>query len=200
VEVTMAVVGDADSNTPYRFVNAGAPIIETLTLKRENMPEHRQKERWRLVPPTFEEVWPLDLLALRHIAFFAGQRPDIQVELRASISARRLKLCSLGVQMLVQDYDGHFAFTNAYCREAVNAYIRNDRVLRVPGTQDSYTFNENLDDAHMAQVTTPAKTVLFYEGQDQKPTFRYDGQAIIAFADGHVELVNRDEADELLWK
>lgn len=199
VSVTTAVVGDADPHARYRIGNAEAPVTETLTLKRETMAGQRQKERWQIEPSTFQEAWLLNLTSLQHVAFFAGQRPETQAQLRATISARRLKLCSLGVLMLVHDYDGHFAFTNTYWREAVNTYIRNERALTIPGTHDNYTFNENLSDRDMAQVTDPAHTVLFYEGQDQKPIFRYDGRAVIAYVDGHVGLVSPEEAEELLW-
>ena len=52
----------------------------------------------------------------------------------------------------------------------------------------------------MHEMQNTAQTVMFYEGQNETPIFRYDGRAAICFADGHVTLVTPDEAKSLIWK
>ena len=70
----------------------------------------------------------------------------------------------------------------------------------MPDTNEIYVFNANLSGLSTDQVKTPARTVMFYEGQNEKPIFRYDGKAAIGFADGHTALVSPDEGQKLIWK
>ena len=79
-------------------------------------------------------------------------------------------------------------------------YAQNPLIFKLPDSTEFYTFNGNLLDKNMDQIKAPTRTVLFYEGQNEMPIFRYDGRAAICFADGHVALVSPDEAKSLIWK
>ncbi len=173
--------------------------VETLDLKREIVPWD-ESQKWRIVPPSFENVTPYQTLSLAHIAYFGSQRAGTLAQLRSEISVSRLKQAGLGVLQFVQDYDGHFRFENEFWREAVKPYVARDALFLIPGTQTPYTFNDNLSDKTLNAINEPARTVLFYEGSDQKPAFRYGGKAAICFVDGHVGLVTPEDAETLIWK
>jgi len=66
-------------------------------------------------------------------------------------------------------------------------------------TRESYAFNEKLDGAELDLIAEPANTVLVYEGKDGKLNFRHGHRAAVAFADGHVELINEEQAKTLRW-
>ena len=181
---------------------AGFDIVadeETLDLKREIVPWNK-KEAWRIVPPSFETLRNRSPLALSNVAYHGSQREGTLTQLRARISISRLKHVALGAIQLSQDYDQQLAFQNEFWRDATRPYLQNDAILLIPGTQTPYTFNDNLSDKSLAAVRSPAQTVLFYEGETEKPTFRYDGKAAICFTDGHVKLVSPEEAKSLIWK
>ncbi|HEX8465134.1 MAG TPA: hypothetical protein VF627_11005 [Abditibacterium sp.] len=171
---------------------------ESLELKRETVPWDRS-EKWRIVPPTFEKL-QRRTLSLQNIAYHGAQRAGTLSQLREVISVSRLKQIGLGAMQFVQDYDEQFLFQNEFWRDALKPYVRSESLFLIPGTQTPYTFNDQLSDKSLAAVESPAETVLFYEGEAEKPTFRYDGKAAICFADGHVKLVSPAEAAVLRWK
>ena len=104
------------------------------------------------------------------------------------------------VAQLSIDYDEVYAFEPRYLIEAITPYVGDPTVFQVPDTNEIYTFNANLSGKNLTVVKDFARTVLFYEGQNEKPIFRYDGKAAIGFADGHAELVTPEEAQKLIWR
>ena len=174
-------------------------VEETFDLKRENV-SWEPNEEWHIVPPSFEKLKPYSTLSLNHIAYYGSQRAGTLSQLRAEVSATRLKQIGLGVMQFVQDYDELFLFQNDFWREAIKPYVKNDSLFFIPGTQTPYTFNDNLSAKNMVNINDPAKTVLFYESDDEEPVFRYNGKAVIGFADGHVGFVSPKEVNDLIWK
>jgi prepilin-type processing-associated H-X9-DG protein len=71
--------------------------------------------------------------------------------------------------------------------------------LGMPHSGEPYTLNKYVDGLKLAELAEPARTVLFYEGEDGKLDFRHDGRADVAFADGHVETVGPDDVLKLIW-
>lgn len=173
--------------------------VETLDLKREGAP-FNQGEKWLIVPSELENLKSYDPLSIAHIAYFASTRAGVLSQLRGQLSLSRLKQTSMGVMQFLQDYDERYRFENEFWREAVLPYVKNGALLLIPGSGTPYTFNDNLSDKSIAAINEVAQTVLFYEGSDEKPIFRYDGKAAICFTDGHVALLTPDEAKTLIWR
>jgi prepilin-type processing-associated H-X9-DG protein len=71
--------------------------------------------------------------------------------------------------------------------------------LGVPRSGEPYALNTHLDGLNLADLAEPARTVLFYEGKDEKLDFRHDGKSNVAFTDGHVKAIGPDEAEKLIW-
>jgi hypothetical protein len=63
----------------------------------------------------------------------------------------------------------------------------------------SYTFNANLQSVSIAAIDKPAETILLYEGKDQQPLYRYEGKAVIVFADGHDKLCTAEQVKTFEW-
>lgn len=177
---------------------------ETLDFKLVQLPLKAKTQVWQIVPPADKP--PVigaknnDVLWANiayHIAQKETYKPDGTPVER---SINNLKWLGLGVAQFIQDYDEVYAFEPRYLSEALLPYVSSDTSFQVPDTNEMYTFNGNLSGLNLAKVNEVYRTVLFYEGQNQTPIFRYDGKAAICFADGHVALVTPDEAQKLIWK
>ncbi|MBV9470028.1 MAG: hypothetical protein JOZ57_12380, partial [Abitibacteriaceae bacterium] len=50
------------------------------------------------------------------------------------------------------------------------------------------------------RIQHPDTTVMVYEGHDGELSFVHNGRAVVGFADGHVMLVDQEQAKTLRWK
>ncbi len=141
-----------------------------------------------------------------NVAYYLTQTQTVAPTLSsAELSMSHLKLLSLAVVQLAQLFDDTYALDPRYQIEALNQFIPaptsvQPTIFQVPDTNEIYQFNGNLSGLKTNEVKTPAQTVLFYEGRNETPVFRYDGRAAICFTDGHVALVSPEEAKDLIWK
>ncbi|HEX8465376.1 MAG TPA: hypothetical protein VF627_12240 [Abditibacterium sp.] len=180
---------------------------ETLQFKLG--PAQPDGERtWQIVPPDappanfggedrekeLDDVWA-------KISFALAQKPNLKVaNVQAKRSLSNLKQLSVAALQFVMDFDERYAFAPEYLQEALAPYLKNRDGFFVPDSKELFHFNPHLTDKTFAQLAEPARTVAFYEGEAEKPTFRYDDKAAIGFADGHVALVSPEEAKNLIWK
>ena len=117
----------------------------------------------------------------------------------AERSTEKLWQLGVSIQWLAQEHEGRYR-VGPHLISALMPYVQNAGIFILPDSRELYAFNGNLVDLQLNEVKAPAQTVLFYEGQNEMPIFRYDGKAAICFADGHVALVSPDEAQKLIWK
>ena len=176
---------------------------ETLDFRLVALPLEPQTQKWQIVPPSDE---PADIGAgnsdvlWSNVAYHLAQKRSLKIAgSLAQRSTVNLKQLGLGALMFVQDYDGVYAFEPRYLSEAIAPYVGNEAIFRVPDTNEIYAMNGNISGLNFEQLKSINKTVLFYEGQNEKPIFRYDSRAAICFADGHVALVTPEEAKNLIW-
>lgn len=59
--------------------------------------------------------------------------------------------------------------------------------------------NPNLLGVSLLKVKQPEKTVLAYEEEGEEVSFRHEGKALLAFTDGVIRLVTRDESMNIFW-
>lgn len=190
-----------------------AVATQQLTFRREGLD-------WKIVPG--------DAVALQDskaptLLFFATMiaHPEVFVRLRGqardTACASNLKQLALGTLMLAQDMDEKFALTAMQhwqaqhdhrglawipFQQALMPYVKSEPIFHCPEDKTgevSYAFNMALDNISLAKITTPSETVLLYEGKDRQLDFRHEGRAGVAFADGHVKLVNAEQAKGLRW-
>ena len=105
--------------------------------------------------------------------------------------------------MYLQDFDEKFAFKAAEFKKVLFPYLKNNTIFHCPSDKpdvDSYSFNANLQGSTLARVKRPAETVMVYEGANGILNFRHAGSANVGFVDGHVKLINKEQAKKLVWK
>jgi prepilin-type processing-associated H-X9-DG protein len=122
---------------------------------------------------------------------------------RAQVTLHNMKLLGLGIVQFVQDYDEKFDnITNDNFKERLKPYVQDNEIFRAPelDAEVGYFFNPSLTNKSLAELEEPAQTVMLFESVDGKLLFRHDERAAVAFADGHVKLITRDEAKNLRWK
>lgn len=197
---TLALIPDAPEAKRLAALLAGEKT-ETLTLKLGNFGIAPDKI-WQIVPPSEEPALPKPDGGgfLSYAAYFLSQKHGVDAQLRAKPSLQNLKMLGLGALQFAQDWDEIFAFAPEYLREALLPYTKSEATFLVPGSREPYAFNSNLSEKNVAQLDEVARTVLFYEGENEKLAFRYDGKAAVGFVDGHVALVSPDDAKNLIWK
>jgi prepilin-type processing-associated H-X9-DG protein len=155
---------------------------------------------WGIVVADTEEVLKKDPYSLERCALFIQQAPGIISIIRREESLYRLKSLALGALQFTQDFEEVYAFAPEYTEQALMPYLRDKRYFQVPGSEEAYAFNRRLSDLHVANIESPATTVLFYEGRDEQFTFRYDGKTPVCFTDGHVELLDAVGVKNVRWE
>jgi prepilin-type processing-associated H-X9-DG protein len=129
---------------------------------------------------------------------------QLLVRSAARASQQNIKQVLLGMMQLAQDYNETFAFTSDNFREKLLPYVKSETIFLAPVLDEekefAYALNPALAGKGLAQLDEPAQTVAIYEATpDGKALFRFDGKAVVGFADGHVALVAPGELNKLVW-
>ncbi|PQV64185.1 prepilin-type processing-associated H-X9-DG domain-containing protein [Abditibacterium utsteinense] len=205
-------------------------IEENLGLIIGTPPSLGEKARWQIVaqhtPKTRDEatmtyhqpppenakgaaILPDNEPVLAEAAFeiaFPGQAKSQAAQWSSLESGEKslanLQKLGLAALQFTQDYDQKFALAPEYFQEALLPYSHQPEIALIPASGQPYTFNRNLSgqSSAPAQLPNASRTVMFYEGENEKPVFRYATRAAILFADGHAALVSYQESQSLKWK
>ncbi len=111
-----------------------------------------------------------------------------------------LKQVALAAMQFVQEYDEKLDFTQGDFVTKLNTFARDESIFFDPKTNSVFGLNSQLANIELSKIQSPAETVLFYTGANGVLDFDYNGQAVIAFVDGHVKSVTREYAKNLRWK
>lgn len=225
VEVSSLAPTTATTRVSYFWKNnqprfRSQTIVENLKLQIGTPPNFGQKARWQIVPPTTPEdlqslgiapradatgrvILPDNTPVLNGVAQSIANPKTAWGDESSRQTQTNLKQLGLAALQFAQDYDEKYALAPEFYKEALTPYaVRDANIWTIPATGEPYTFNGNLSGRSSANAQLPNsyKVVMFYEGQNEKPVFRYGGRAAILFADGHVALVSPDDAKNLVWK
>ena len=121
---------------------------------------------------------------------------------RSTMCISNAKQLALGCIMFAGDNDNVFKFPANSVHKSLAPYLKNERLWLCPADTTagpSYTFNSNLVGISMDKIDKPTETVMVYEGKAGKLEFRHDGRAAVAFADGHVRLIDATAAKAVIW-
>lgn len=215
VEVSYAIFGRFSSNDfwPRDWVVRD----ETLKLKRREVlvpgfGGPRALRLWGIVWEEHagwkehglsEEEWNRDPFSLRKAAFFLRQPPGIIARIRAQESVERLRSLSYAVGYLVEQY-GSFAFEPELLHVALGRSIESTtvrpRCFRVPGLKERYSFNTRLCGLSRRDIAEPDRTIMFYEGRDEQPVFRYNNKAALCTVSTNMTPRSREEVAALRWE
>ena len=119
---------------------------------------------------------------------------------RSESCKSNLKQIALGA-ILLEQKQGALKITPQNFKTKLLQYLRVG-TFRCPSVSggESYSFNGNLTGLSADALINPSRIVMFYEGKNGQLDFRHDGKTNVAFADGHVQTVSREEAKTLRWK
>lgn len=141
----------------------------------------------------FDEVFAFDKAAQKFPAGDAANQALVAVlnqkwqkALYPYYKAPRILFCSLRIEK----------------PENAEEQARRDKMtddLGIPRSGEPYALNARLDGLKLADIAEAARTVLFYEGNNETLDFRHDGKSNVAFCDGHVKAMSLDEAKTLIW-
>ena len=119
-------------------------------------------------------------------------------------------LC-LAVNLYCDDNDGSFPPVDNW-PAALNEYIRDEKILTSPFAPEAgraWAMNKNLDGRKIQDIKYPGRTILIFEARFNSPPAggrellpekpRDQRGCVIGFVDGHVECVNPDSLDDLIW-
>lgn len=121
---------------------------------------------------------------------------------QATACMRNVKSWATGLLLAMNDSDDILVTTVASWPALSRSYIDGEPHLNCPDEDpaaESYRINEKLIGVSWIEIDEPMRTVLVYEGDADGLTFRHDGRAAVAFADGSARLVNADESLKLFW-
>ena len=160
---------------------------------------------WRIVPPKSKGFNNIGRMGVSVIAQVIAD-PDFLKKARESAEratcASHIRQCGLGMIMYAADYDDVMKVppSQSEVRKALEPYMRNKELFKCPDSDAYFSFNVNLAGKSFVDLKSPEQTILFYEGEKGKLNFRHDGKANVCFCDGHVKLVDAEQAKTLLWK
>ena len=202
-EATLKIKGIARFHVGVFF-----PWKESITFHREgvkwidNRGQQREYSVWRLVPNQPQKVLMSNECIGALATYIAYPRQMLSL-LDTQASADQIKQLSLGVAQFVQDYNEKFAFTQETYRKEITRYIERSEIWTAPGDAvgtQSYSFNESLLSRKLSDIADAKKTVMIFLNKDGKMDFRYDGKTVVGFVDGHVEILNSEQAKNLRWE
>jgi prepilin-type processing-associated H-X9-DG protein len=179
------------------------------TLRTEILSLSKQGESWKITPFVLNvtDIKARPLLGIAALLSTHGKTMESLIlareKARKTVCVSNVKQLAIGTMMYVQDYDEVFPSKSAPYKELLWIYVKDNDAFRCPGDAEgalSYTINPNVLGASMERIKRPAETVLFYEGKSGKLDFRHDGYAAVAFADGHVKMIDAEGAKALIWK
>jgi len=130
---------------------------------------------------------------------------------RSVVSMNNTRQLCLAMHLYCEDNDDKFPAPDSWSA-LLSDYIKNERILASPFDPDagpSYAMNDQLNGLKRSDIRNPAKTVLLFEakfgsspagGLDLLPEVPGEKKGyVIGFVDGHIEFVQPDEVEQLIW-
>ena len=197
----------AEINIKYRtgdFPDAQPKVEGPFTVKFAISPLDYSlrgaKPVWQFVPQSPAETETIGAFPLRWSIWMLAQTPESLEQFRAAVYPLNLKQLSLAARQFFNDFEEKFAFLPEFQEEALLPYLRNPTLWIIPGTKEKFLFNARLSGKMTQEIAEPARTILFYDGADGQPIFRYTGKTAICFVDGHVELATPEQFKAFRWE
>lgn len=129
----------------------------------------------------------------------------------AAISLSHAKQLSIAMVMYCNDHDGRFPPCDTW-PDALDDYIGDKKILTSPSDPDAgraWAMNAQLAGRKINEIKQPHQVVLIFEAEFGSPPAgarellpqqpRGPRGYVIAFLDGHVEIVRPDRLDNLIW-
>lgn len=117
--------------------------------------------------------------------------PEQDMERKRTATVSSLKQISLGMIMYTADWDDEIPWvqSTAAAKYVTMPYIKNDTLWQTQNPNGGeFRFNMALAGVSSTAIEAPAEEVLYYESKEWP-----DGKRCVAYADGHVRIVDRSQ-------
>lgn len=160
--------------------------------------------RWKVVPgqPEMVVADATSGIVLNLATLLAHPRRMLSL-CHAEVSRSNLKELVVGLIRLTHDYDEKYAVETEKLKDKLLPYLLLEQFLYSPADSSgeiSYSFNDKLTGVKADMVGHRKNIVLMYEGPKGQLAFRHDGRALVAFTNGVVKFVTKEEANLLRWE
>jgi hypothetical protein len=163
---------------------------------------------WRIVsdaePFSLSESWSPKAQPgiVRTLASYLAQPEKAVAFLKARRAMRQSKAVGLALMQFVQDYNETFLFTEANFLEKIRPYLGPGALsapLGLPKGTPGININPALVGQKIGEIRDPSQVVALYFGEDEQIGFPFEGKSVVTYVDGHVGLVDAEQAKTLRW-
>lgn len=173
---------------------------QSLSVKDDTITVVQRADGWKLVAPKAAADKAV-LSAMASVVKSDGIAVASQSASQKTVALSNMKQIALGTLMYAADWNDILKMSPATAKEKIMPYLKNQEIFKDPATgkSDVYVFNNRLTNVPFNYVQYPAETVLWSLGAQGALLYPYDGKTVIAFADGHVKLLGKEEVTKLRW-
>ncbi len=174
---------------------------ETLALQREKT---KWGATWRIMPGKPEIIRGAAENYIQRLTTFVAYPQQMRILLSRQKSAEHIKVLELQILLYLRQHEHVFNFKSGTFLQDILPYGGGDEEWETPENAaakaaQTFSFNDQLLGKNYNEIKDKAKTVMVYLGQNEKLDFRFDGFAVVGFADGRVEFINAEQAKTLRW-
>lgn len=200
------------SSVKIAGLKASASVGTSVTSKTWTSPKKlkdqvvliKQSGKWLIVPAPGSNVSESFVNPAAEILSNPERiEDDAKQAIKAAECLRNIKQLALAILMFTTDNDDYLRFTPVNWLKKVRPYAQEPVSYTCPLDKSgtiSYSLNANIAGKSTVSIKNVMQTVLLYEGNNGKLTFRHRGKACVAFIDGSAKLVTVEEAKKLIWK
>ncbi|RYG37452.1 hypothetical protein EON81_06675 [bacterium] len=185
-------------------VKGGTAVPEPIKISGDTINIVKRDAGWLLVPgPKIND--PKSILSSMTAVLKDNKAMLVaKTAAKQTVALSNMKQIALATMMLAGDNKDVLALSQKNAETKIAPYTRNLDVFKDPGTgrDDVYVFNALLANADLTRIESPAETVLWSLGSKGALLFPYGDKdkTVIAYADGHVKVLDREQAAKLRWK
>lgn len=120
---------------------------------------------------------------------------------RNASCSSNLKQLALAARMYAADYDGVLPLVSNWTLSTL-PYIKYGQVYLCPQGDKKrigYAMNRTVSGMSLSEFTPTkeAEAAMLFDAKNGRPAFRHNGGCIVAFVDGHVIWLSRDDVERL---
>lgn len=172
---------------------------EAMSVKDDTITVVERVGGWKLVAP--EHPKGNSILAGMTSILKVGGVNASKAAASKTVALSNMKQIAIGTLMYAADWNDILKMSPTTAKEKIMPYLKNQEIFKDPATgkSDVYVFNNRLTNVPFNYVQYPAETVLWSLGAQGALLYPYDGKTVVAFADGHVKLLGKEEVAKLRW-
>jgi len=175
------------------------PLEETIRLRKVG-------DDWKIVAPKYDPTDPRnanEFVNMVATMLASGDEAMAGAKKAAARTARMSNFKQIATALMIHssDHDDKILITTANAQKGLGPILKNDQIWLDPETKKpmNVSFNPVLFNKRLTDIQAPAETVLISWGPKDALIFDESGRTVIAFTDGHVKLMTKEQTKTLRW-